>query len=89
VRGSVTGFRRHPTKGLSLLPKSGGGVPRVPITSATTGTSRLLGPVATLADIYHQGSKVFNPKDNIITSLRNLSTSVDNQFAETRTDVDM
>jgi hypothetical protein len=65
----------------AAVPKSGGGVPRVPITSAATGTSRLLGPIATLADIYHQGSKVFNPKDNIITSLRNFGTSVENQFA--------
>jgi hypothetical protein len=66
----------------AAVPKSGGGVPRVPITSAATGTSRLLGPVATLADIYHQGSKVFNPKDNIITSIQNLSTSIGNQFAK-------
>jgi hypothetical protein len=65
----------------AAVPKSGGGVPRVPITSAATGTSRLLGPIATLADIYYQGSKVFNPKDNIITSLRNFGTSVENQFA--------
>jgi hypothetical protein len=66
----------------AAVPKSGGGVPRVPITSAATGTSRLLGPIATLADIYHQGSKVFNPKDNIITSIQNLSTSIGNQFAK-------
>jgi hypothetical protein len=72
---------RQRLNALAAVPKSGGGVPRVPITSATTGTSRLLGPIATLADIYHQGSKVFNPKDNIITSLRNFGTSVENQFA--------
>ena len=66
----------------AAVPKSGGGVPRVPITSAATGTSRLLGPVATLADIYYQGSKVFNPKDNIITSIQDLSTSIGNQFAK-------
>ena len=62
-RGSVPGFP-PPPKG--RFPASFG-APRVPITSAATGTSRLLGPVATLADIYYQGSKVFNPKDNIIT----------------------
>jgi hypothetical protein len=76
-RGSVPGFP-PPPKG--RFPASFG-APRVPITSAATGTSRLLGPIATLADIYHQGSKVFNPKDNIITSLRNFGTSVENQFA--------
>ena len=76
-RGSVPGFP-PPPKG--RFPASFG-APRVPITSAATGTSRLLGPVATLADIYYQGSKVFNPKDNIITSLRNFGTSVANQFA--------
>jgi hypothetical protein len=76
-RGSVPGFP-PPPKG--RFPASFG-APRVPITSAATGTSRLLGPVATLADIYYQGSKVFNPKDNIITSLRNFGTSVENQFA--------
>jgi hypothetical protein len=77
-RGSVPGFP-PPPKG--RFPASFG-APRVPITSAATGTSRLLGPVATLADIYHQGSKVFNPKDNIITSIQNLSTSIGNQFAK-------
>jgi hypothetical protein len=76
-RGSVPGFP-PPPKG--RFPASFG-APRVPITSAATGTSRLLGPIATLADIYYQGSKVFNPKDNIITSLRNFGTSVENQFA--------
>jgi hypothetical protein len=77
-RGSVPGFP-PPPKG--RFPASFG-APRVPITSAATGTSSLLGPVATLADIYHQGSKVFNPKDNIITSIQNLSTSIGNQFAK-------
>jgi len=77
-RGSVPGFP-PPPKG--RFPASFG-APRVPITSAATGTSRLLGPVATLADIYYQGSKVFNPKDNIITSIQDLSTSIGNQFAK-------
>ena len=77
-RGSVPGFT-PPPKG--RFPASFG-APRVPITSAATGTSRLLGPVATLADIYYQGSKVFNPKDNIITSIQDLSTSIGNQFAK-------
>ena len=77
-RGSVPGFP-PPPKG--RFPASFG-APRVPITSAATGTSSLLGPVAILADIYHQGSKVFNPKDNIITSIQNLSTSIGNQFAK-------
>jgi hypothetical protein len=77
-RGSVPGFP-PPPKG--RFPASFG-APRVPITSAATGTSSLLGPVATLADIYYQGSKVFNPKDNIITSIQDLSTSIGNQFAK-------
>ena len=41
----------------------------------------LLGPVSTLADLAYIVPKVFNPNDNIITSLQNLGTSIQNQFS--------
>jgi len=56
----------------TTMPKSGGGVPRA------TG---LLGPVGTLMDLAYIVPKVFNPNDNIITSLQNLGTSIQNQFS--------
>jgi hypothetical protein len=40
-----------------------------------------LGPVGALVDLAYVVPKVFNPKDNIITSLQNLGTSIGNQFA--------
>lgn len=41
----------------------------------------LLGPVSALAGLVSTVPKVFNPKDNIVTSLQNLGTSIQNQFS--------
>jgi hypothetical protein len=43
--------------------------------------SNLLGRAGSLYEIVDTAKNVFNPKDNIITSLQNLGTSVENQFS--------
>jgi hypothetical protein len=40
----------------------------------------LLGGAAVAGDIYATGKKVFNPADNILTSVQNLGTGIQNQF---------
>ena len=57
------------------------GVPKVPVSAIPKGGSGLLGPVNTLAGLAYTLPKVFNPNDNIITSLQNLGTSIQNQFS--------
>ena len=55
---------------------------RLNVRAAVPATGRgLLGPVSTLAGLVHTVPKVFNPSDNIITSLQNLGTSIQNQFS--------
>jgi len=57
------------------------GVPKVPVSAIPKGGSGLLGPVSTLAGLASTLPEVFNPNDNIITSLQNLGTSIQNQFS--------
>ena len=76
-RGSVPGFPPAP-KG--KFPSSWG-VPKVPVAVVPKGGAGLLGPVGALADLVYTVPKVFNPNDNIITSLQNLGTSIQNQFS--------
>lgn len=57
------------------------GVPKVPVSAIPKGGSGLLGPVSTLAGLAYTLPEVFNPNDNIITSLQNLGTSIQNQFS--------
>jgi hypothetical protein len=40
----------------------------------------LLGRAAVVGDMYATGKKVFNPADNILTSVQNLGTGIQNQF---------
>ena len=75
-RGSVPGFP-PPPKG--RFPASFNS-PRVPVQAGATGVGRLLGPVGAVADLVRTVPQIFNPKDNIITSLQNLGTSIENQF---------
>ena len=42
------------------------------------GVGKVLGPAAVAYDIYDTGKKVFNPKDNIVTRLSDLGTSIEN-----------
>ncbi len=56
------------------------GAPKVPVSAVPKGGTGLLGPAGALVDLAYVVPKVFNPKDNIITSLQNLGTSIENQF---------
>lgn len=66
---------------------SGGARPRVGgsgTASAVTrgagaGFGRVVGPLATGLEILRTGQKVFNPKDNIVTNVRDLVTAVRNR----------
>jgi hypothetical protein len=77
-RGSVPGFPPAPR---GKFPSSWG-TAKVPVSAMPKGSGGLLGPVGTLADLAYTVPKVFNPNDNIITSLQNLGTSIQNQFAK-------
>ena len=76
-RGSVPGFPPAPR---GRFPSSWV-APKVPVSSMPKGGPGLLGPVGTLMDLAYTVPKVFNPNDNIITSLQNLGTSIQNQFS--------
>ena len=76
-RGSVPGFPPAPR---GKFPSSWG-TAKVPVSAIPKGSGGLLGPVSTLAGLVHTVPKVFNPSDNIITSLQNLGTSIQNQFS--------
>ena len=76
-RGSVPGFPPAPR---GRFPSSWG-TPKVPVSAIPKGGTGLLGPVGTLVDLAYTVPKVFNPNDNIITSLQNLGTSIQNQFS--------
>ena len=76
-RGSVPGFPPAPR---GRFPSSWG-APKVPVSAMPKGGAGLLGPVGTLVDLAYTVPKVFNPNDNIITSLQNLGTSIQNQFS--------
>ena len=52
-----------------------------PLLSSVGMTANLLSSGAIIPSLIEKTKEVFNPRDNIITSLRNFGTSVENQFA--------